>query len=90
MAASSCGGNSSRRTHFTAILLPVARCVPRHTVAKEPDFSFICFEGDSVVVVVVMQFVWIEIERINLDVWSLVCQLQSQHHMTKKMIGNIP
>lgn len=28
-----------RRTHLTAIFLPVARWVPRQTVAKEPDLS---------------------------------------------------
>ena len=39
MAASSDGGRSLRRTHLIATFRPVARCVPRHTVAKEPDFS---------------------------------------------------
>lgn len=54
MDASSLGGRSLRRTHLTAIFLPVARCVPRQTVAKEPDFSYIfgvvgvlCFTGDE-------------------------------------------
>lgn len=41
MAASSLAGKSFRNTHFTAIFLPVARCVPRQTVANDPDLSYI-------------------------------------------------
>lgn len=42
MAASSVGGRSFRRTHLMATFFPLARCVPRHTVANEPDFSWTC------------------------------------------------
>ena len=39
MAASSPGGRSFRKTHLIATFFPVARCVPRHTVANDPDLS---------------------------------------------------
>jgi len=42
MAASSPGGKSLRSTHLMATFFPVARCVPRHTVANDPDLSCSC------------------------------------------------
>lgn len=34
-----------RRTHLMATFLPVCRCVPRQTVANDPDLSYESMKG---------------------------------------------